>query len=52
MGWSLTENVRNGAAVAEEREKLQEPADQISLSSADSVDQANEDDERTSETFV
>ena len=40
------ENV-NGAPVSEEREQLQEPADQISLSSIDSVEP--DDEHRTTE---
>ena len=57
MGWTLADGDRTGvditAAADEEKEVLQEPADQISLSSVDSVDPADHiDDDRTSETLV
>ena len=46
-----TENVNaNGALESEEREQLQEPLDQISLSSIDNIEP--HDEHRTTETTV
>ena len=49
--WILTETV--GEVDSEEREQLQEPVDEISLSSADSIElEGDENDHRTTETLV